>query len=150
MSKQLILCDCLGTQTIDRNLISDTCGVECSQVHSNLCGKESAAAAAAITTGEAVIACIQEHALFEELAEDLGVAAPQFVDIRDRAGWSENSSDTGPKMAALIADALRPQPQVRALDVVAEGLCLILGKPEIALRAAVQLSDTLSVTVLLA
>ncbi len=52
-------------------------------------------------------------------------------------------------MAALVSDALLENPGEKTVDVTSEGMCLILGSPEIALRAATQLCETLSVTVLL-
>ncbi len=87
--------------------------------------------------------------MFEELAEELGVDAPEFVDIRDRAGWSDEGENTGPKMAALVRDALLPRPAGKAVDVACEGLCLIIGSADVALPAAEQLCEMLGVTVLL-
>ena len=102
MPKQLILCDCLGSQTLDRDALSKASGLSCSNVHTNLCGAETAAAAAAIQAGDCVIACGQEVALFEELAADLQAPLPDFVDLRDRAGWSDEAAQAAPKMAALL------------------------------------------------
>lgn len=148
MPKHLILCDCLGSQAIDRETVSKATGLVCSRVHSALCTHEMARAAEAIREGDALIACMQESPRFTELAADLGCPAPGFVDIRDRAGWSDDR-DTAPKMAALVAEALLPAAPVKALDVVSAGTCLILGAPGPALAAAERLADTLAVTVLL-
>ena len=52
-----------------------------------------------------MIACQQEAHRFVALAEEMDASAPDFVDIRDRAGWTDDAGDTTPKMAALIADA---------------------------------------------
>jgi len=52
-------------------------------------------------------------------------------------------------MAALVSDALLDPAPAKAVDVVSQGMCLILGAPEIALPAALQLSEVLGVTVLL-
>ncbi|OYX42681.1 MAG: (4Fe-4S)-binding protein [Rhodobacterales bacterium 32-67-9] len=148
MPKHLILCDCLGSQTIAKDRVASATGLECPRVHNALCTRELAQAAEAIKAGDAVIACMQEAARFTELAADLGCPAPAFVDIRDRAGWSEDR-DTAPKMAALVAEALLPAAPVKSLDVVSEGSCLILGAPDVALAAAERLAETLAVTVLL-
>ena len=148
MPKHLILCDCLGSQAIDRDAVAKATGLSCPRVHTALCTREIDRAAAAITAGEALIACTQEAARFAELAADLDCPEPGFVDLRDRAGWSEDR-DTGPKMAALVAEALVPAAPVKSLDVVSEGLCLILGRPDVALAAAERLAGTLAVTVLL-
>ena len=53
-----------------------------------------------------IIACTQEAPLFSELAAEADTAA-SFVNIRESAGWSKDAKLAGPKMAALIAAALR-------------------------------------------
>lgn len=149
MPKALILCDCLGTQALDGAAIEGATGVSCSKVHTGLCMHETDALQEAIASGEAMIACAQEAPLFEELAEDLGVALPLTVDLRDRAGWSDAGAEAGPKMAALVADALLDVPATPAVDITSAGQCLVLGRANIALDAAAQLAEHLSVTVLL-
>ncbi|MDI3334876.1 4Fe-4S binding protein [Defluviimonas aestuarii] len=148
MPKHLILCDCLGSQTIDAETIGQATGLACSRVHTALCTREIAAAAEAIEVGDAVIACGQEAARFAELAADLGQPEPHCVDIRDRAGWSDDAA-AAPKMAALVAEALVPAPQAKSVDVISDGTCLIIGRGSVAFPAAEQLADTLAVTVLL-
>ncbi|MDB0007970.1 (4Fe-4S)-binding protein, partial [Planktomarina temperata] len=103
MTKTLILCDCLGSQSIDVDAISKATGLACSRVHNNLCGDEINLAAKGIEAGEVLIACQQERQKFEELSEELQADLPAFVDIRDRAGWGEGN--VTPKMAALAAEA---------------------------------------------
>ncbi len=147
---KLLLCDCLKSQSLNVEAIEKTTGIPCSKVYTELCRKEAASAAEALEAGPVVIACQQERDAFQELAEELGVADPIFVDIRDRAGWTADSASTAPKMAALIADALLPEPGARVVDVTSAGTCLILGDPETALDAAAMLCDSLSVTVLMA
>lgn len=149
MPKTLILCDCSKSQTIDTTPLNGVENIKCSRVHSALCTTQIGDAAKHIEAGDAIIACLQERATFEELADELGVSPPEFVDIRDRAGWSENAAETGPKMAALVSDAQLAGPPEKFMDVTSEGLCLILGAPDIALDAAKKLSEALSVTVLL-
>ncbi len=149
MHKTLILCDCSKSQTIDTTSLSGVENIKCSRVHSALCTTQIGDAAKYIEEGDAVIACLQERAIFEELADELGVLPPEFIDIRDRAGWSEKGAKTSPKMAALISDAQLDGPSEKSLDVISEGLCLIIGTPDVALNAAEKLSDALSVTVLL-
>ncbi|MCT8159249.1 4Fe-4S binding protein [Pseudoruegeria sp. SHC-113] len=149
MAKQLILCDCLGSQAIDGAAIGAASGLACSRVHSGLCGAQAEAAAALIAQGEAVIACQQERSFFEDLAAEIEAPTPLFVDLRDRAGWSDEGDSAAPKMAALAAEALIPPAGGKLLDVTSEGLCLILGPAERAFEAAAQLAGSLSVTVLL-
>ncbi|MEC8195735.1 MAG: 4Fe-4S binding protein, partial [Pseudomonadota bacterium] len=94
--------------------------------------------------------CTQEQPFFAELADELSLPEPTFVDLRDRAAWSDEGTKAGPKAAALLADGLRASPATKTFDIISEGLCLIVGPEEAALAAARQLKDFLSVTVLLA
>lgn len=149
LSNTLILCDCSRSQTIDAKALGKASGMVCSRVHTALCTSELGDAAAIFQKGEAVVACLQERQIFEELAEELGVEMPGFVDLRDRAGWSDEGSKATPKMAALVADSRLRAPAVKMLDIESDGQCLIIGPAAVALPAAAQLAETLSVTVLL-
>jgi len=145
----LLLCDCTGTMQVDAAAIEKGCGLACTKVHNFLCGDDAAHAANALETGDVIVACGQEAPAFFELAEDLGAADRLLcVDIRDRAGWSEDAS-AGPKMAALFADAQLSPPMVPTLDVVSEGICLIYGASEVVLPAASRIAETLAVTAIL-
>jgi ferredoxin len=146
MTKQLILCDCLGTQPIDRDGLQRTTGMKCSRVHTALCTTDLASAEAALRGGDAVIACGQEAERFVAMADDLGLPPPVCVDIRDRAGWSDETATA--KMAALLAEALIPRRGTKSLDVISGGSCLIIGRSGVALAAAGRLADVLAVTVL--
>ncbi|MEN8659455.1 4Fe-4S binding protein [Marivita sp.] len=148
MGIKLLLCDCLGSQTVDAAAIGDVTSLDPSKVYTNLCGTQTETAAKAIEAGDVMIACTQETAFFEMLAEELGVDAPGFVDIRDRAGWSDQGAKAGPKQAALAAEASLNLPVAKVVDVISEGTCLIVGAGEAAFAAAAQLCDTLAVTVL--
>lgn len=150
MNKRLILCDCLGSQQIDRAGLETATGLACSRVHKNLCGDEIAAAADAITAGDCIICCAQEQPRFEELATEIDGQAPEFLDLRDRAGWGGKGSPKLAKMSALIAEAMLPAATEKTTDVVSDGMCLIIGAAEHAYAAAEQLSGVLNVTVLLA
>ncbi len=148
MTKTLLICDCLGSQTIDPEAIN-TIGVTCSRLHTSLCQDQIGLAAEAMSKGEVMIACQQQARVFADLAEDIDAPIPDFVDIRDRAGWTDDNAATGPKMAALVAEAALPDATPKTIDVISEGTCLILGPSETAFAAAEKLADILSVTVLL-
>lgn len=149
MVKSLILCDCLGSQALDVDKISGVAGVTCSKVHTALCTRQIESAAQAIASGDAIIACQQERATFEDLAEELGVEAPGFLDLRDRAGWSDQAATAGPKMTALAAEALLPSADGKTVDVISEGISLLAGAADVVLPVAEKLKDILSLTVLL-
>ncbi len=148
MAQRLILCDCLGTQKLDTRALSTVEGLKIGRVHHALCTEEQPTAAAEIARGDCIIACAQECARFEEMAAEADVAPPPCIDLRDRAGWSREGADAGPKMAALLADALLQKPPVRLFDIVSGGHCLILGRADLALDAARRLAGSLAVSVL--
>ncbi|MEO1919685.1 MAG: 4Fe-4S binding protein [Paracoccaceae bacterium] len=149
MSNTLILCDCSSSQKIDTKKLSKVSGLKCSRVHTALCTAELGDAAALIKAGDVTIACLQERQIFEELAEDLGIPSPDFIDLRDRAGWSDEGDKSGPKMAALMVESRLSAPACKLMDIPSFGQCLILGPEALALDAAAQLGETLNVTVLL-
>ncbi len=149
MPKHLILCDCSATQTLDPEGLATATGLTCSRLHSALCTDEIESATKAMASGDAIICCAQERRIFEELALDLEVESPAFLDLRDRAGWSDDPAPKLPKMAALLAEASLPIPPEKTLDVISEGLCLIIGASDVVLPAAEKLAPLLGVTVLL-
>ena len=146
MTKKLLLCDCLNSQAVEPDLIDSHSQLTCSKVYSSLCTDQIDAAAREIADGDVIVACQQERTRFEELANELEVELAGFVDLRDRAGWSDG--DPSPKMAALAAEAALQLPVGKSVDVVSEGTCLIIGGAE-AVKAAEDLCETLAVTVLL-
>lgn len=149
MSKKVLLCDCLGSQRIDRKKIEDVTGYDTTSVLTEACGNQVEAAANVIAGDNVIVACQQQARLFTQLAEEIGAPEPQFVDIRDRAGWTEDREDPSPKAAALLAEAGLPAAAEKTVDVVSNGSCLILGDHDAAQRAAVDLSGVLAVTLML-
>lgn len=150
MKRTLLLCDCAASQTLDRDAIAQATGMTCPKVATGLCGPDLEKTVAALEAGsDVVIACGQERGLFTQLAEELEVDAPLCVDIRDRAGWSDEGRDAAPKMAALFADALRDEAQAPSIDITSFGTCIVIGKSNVALPAAAALADDLGVTCLL-
>ena len=121
MSKTLLVCDCLGSQSVDSAALEAATGKTCGRCYSSLCTDQIDIAAKAIAQGDVMIACQQEAHRFVALAEDLYAKAPAFVDIRDRAGWTDDAANVTPKMAALIAEAALTPPTQKAFDVVSEG-----------------------------
>ncbi|MBC7905746.1 MAG: 4Fe-4S binding protein [Rhodospirillaceae bacterium] len=148
--KQVLVCSCEGTMPVDSKAIAAALGAEVPQVFHQLCRAQLAAYGEALASGEPlIVACRQEAPLFAELADEAGRDTPTFVDIRDRAGWSETAAKAAPKMAALIAEAalaLEPTPVV---TLASAGRILVLGKDDVALEAARRLADERAVQVLL-
>ena len=106
---------------------------------------------AAIAGAEPIIVgCTQEAPLFSEIAGEQENGAPlTFVNVRETAGWSDQAGKAGPKMAALIAAAAEPVPDVPLVSLSSEGVTLIYGRDERAIEAAKLLADHLDVTVLI-
>lgn len=99
---------------------------------------------------EVTVACTQEAPLFTEVAEDIGYDGTlRFVNIRETAGWSEDSHDATPKMAALLAMGELEATPFDVVSMESNGIALILGRDQAALDLAESLSDTLDITVLL-
>ncbi|WP_353475633.1 4Fe-4S binding protein (plasmid) [Salipiger sp. H15] len=149
MTKTLITCDCMGTQSIEAEALAKATGFEVTPPCKALCTAQIERAAKGLTQGNVVLCCTQESRTFEALAEELGVEPAPLLDLRDRAGWSADRASKLPKMSALAAEAMLPAAPEKTLDVVSEGLCLVLGAPDVALEAAQQLAPHLGVTVLL-
>ena len=122
MVKTLVTCDCMGSQTIDAEALANATGLEVPKPCTALCTRQVETAAKAIATEDAILCCTQESRTFEALAEELDLPAPALLDIRDRAGWSDDPAPKSPKMAALVAEALLPAAPEKAMDVVSEGL----------------------------
>lgn len=116
-----------------------------------LCGAQLDRFLAAL--GEArpiTVACTAQAPLFGQEAAEAGFAHDlSFVNIRETAGWSAEARAAGPKMAALLAAAAVPMPPTPLVPLKSEGIALILGRDEVALKAAERLAATLDVTVLL-
>ena len=72
-----------------------------------------------------------------------------MVNIRETAGWSGEAAQAGPKMAALLAVAAEPSPDVSYVNLTSDGVVLIYGCDERAIEAAELLKDHLDITVLI-
>jgi ferredoxin len=146
MTRKLVLCDCLGSQSVNAESIAEACGLSCSKVYTSLCMDQLDAAAKEIAQGDVIIACQQERQRFDELALDLEHEVSGYVDLRDRAGWG--IGDSTAKMAALAAEGVLAIPVGKSVDIISEGTCLIIGG-NAGIEAAQQLCETLAVTLLL-
>ncbi|SON55290.1 formate hydrogenlyase complex iron-sulfur subunit [Hartmannibacter diazotrophicus] len=148
--RRLMLCNCEKSMRIDGQTIARQLGLDDLPVHSQLCRSQVDRYEAALADGEELlVACTQESPLFAEIAEEKGLGAPAFVNIRERAGWTADESPLAPKIAALIAAANAPVRPARLRTIESDGLCLVVGAGQAALDAAALLNRTLSVTLLL-
>jgi ferredoxin len=149
-SGRILICSCDGTVPLGTEAIR--CGCHSEPVTATqLCGAElDRFRAIAAQDGPVTVACTQEAALFSDIAAQTGrVGSVQFANIRETAGWSSEGAHAGPKMAALLAAAAEPAPDVPFVKLESGGVILICGRDETALEAGKLLKDHLDVTVLI-
>jgi ferredoxin len=141
---------------LDGAALSAACNAACNAegtatVHSQLCRAQVERFETRLAAGESLlVACTQEAPLFGEIAaEKTPDADLAFTNIRERAGWSDEAAQAGPKIAALLAEAALPTPPTGTVLMKSDGMCLVYGTDERAIEAARSLSSRLDVTVLL-
>ena len=156
--QEVLVCDCGATMDIDGAKLEKACSAAggCT-VATSLCRDQIdryEAALEATDGASLIVACTQETSVFSSVAEDLGKPVPDFVNIRELAGWSEDSG-TLPKMAALLRMAAEPDSPARSLTLASTGRCLIYADGargngvEAAMELAGALKDSLGVTVMI-
>ncbi|MCX7142164.1 MAG: 4Fe-4S binding protein [Proteobacteria bacterium] len=149
--KTIKLCDCNGTIAIDAKALAGALKLGAvPAIHTELCRREVGAFQEALQSGDCLVACTQEAPLFAELAGQGGAThALEFVNIRELAGWSKESRQATPKIAALIALAQLPEPEpLASVGYDSGGQLLIVGPAEVAVQWAERLKDSLEVNVL--
>lgn len=149
-TQRLLICNCEGTMPLDIKALSKARN-ENLVCNTQLCRAQLDNVREALKDDvPLLIACTQEAPLFEEIAAEAGRAgAISYVDIRERAGWSEQAGRSGPKIAALLAEAALEVPDTPATTMESEGVVLVYGGDETALAAARQLAGRMDVTCVL-
>ena len=144
---KILICSCEDTMPLDGSAVQRGCrGAEVLTAR-QLCRAElENFRAAAESGGPLVVGCTQEAPLFSEIAGD---AAVTYANIRETAGWSKDGTAAGPKMAALLAAAAEPAPELSFVNLTSDGVILIYGRDEQAIEAGNLLKDHLDVTVLI-
>ena len=148
---KLLLCDCEGSVETDQAGVCGACSFAGeASFHTSLCRTEMGTVAEALAQGDLIVACAQEAARFDEIAEETETdSALATVDVRDRALWSDEGAQAAPKVAALLAEQAWHGRVTGSIDLESEGVCLVYGPGEVAMAAADALSETLTVTVML-
>jgi ferredoxin len=153
-----LICNCNRTMPLDRRALSEalpTAQIP-TQLHQTLCRREAPEFQRAAKSGDdLLVACTQEAWLFLELNEQT-VGAPsvaerpiRFVNIREAGGWSKDAAQATPKIAALIAAAMLPDPEpVPTVTYKSAGRCLVIGDASAAERAATRLGAGLQTSLL--
>ena len=146
------LCNCNQTMALDTKALALALKLDAPPaIHTELCRREVAAFSEALKGGDCLVACTQEAPLFAELAEQGGAKHElKFVNIRETAGWSKESKQATPKIAALLALAGLPEPEpVPGVSYRSDGQLLITGPADVALQWAERLKERLEVNVLM-
>lgn len=146
----LLLCRCDGSMSVEPESARIAAGARKVRTVNNLCTADLEVAAEALgADGQTVVACGQMARLFADLAGELGAEERLVcIDIRDRAGWTA-SREAHAKQAALLAEGLLARPPTPVKDVESAGVCLVLGRDDVAVEAARRLAGKLAVTCLL-
>jgi ferredoxin len=150
--QHILLCSCEDTMPLDAEAMRRGCPSAKLTTGRQFCRAELERFRRAMGAEETlIVGCTQEQPLFAEVAAEAGARADiRFVNVREQAGWSRESADTGPKIAALIAAAAETVPEFPLVTLESEGVALIYGRDERAVEAAELLKDHLDVTVLIA
>ncbi len=129
--KRVLICDCESSMPLDAGKLTAACqavgGEGEFELNTQLCRAQLGNFQQAIL-GQApvLVACTQEAPLFTELAaEDNPEVALGFVNIRERAGWSERAAEATPKIAALLAEAALDFEPSRSLVLKCGGICMV-------------------------
>src|SRR5712692_2758480 len=145
--QNVFICSCEDTTPLDADAVRRGCRGANVSTARQLCRAELERFRTAAASGEPLtVGCTQEAPLFSESVEGADV---KYVNIRETAGWSKEAKAPGPKMAALIAAAQEPAPEIPFVSLVSEGVILVYGRDQQAIEAANLLKDHLDVTVLI-
>src|SRR5439155_5082986 len=128
--RRFLLCSCEGTVPLDAESARRACRASDVSTAHQLCRaeldrfREAVAAGAPLTVG-----CTQEAPLFDEIATEIVGASADicYANIRETAGWSRDAPQAAPKMAALLAMAAEPLPDIPYVSLKSEGTLLVYG-----------------------
>ncbi|MDA0306388.1 MAG: 4Fe-4S binding protein [Proteobacteria bacterium] len=158
-NKEVLVCNCEGTMDIDGKALAKACAPnttpEALNVASHLCRTQiEEFQRLAGSNDQLLVACTQEAPVFLETLDEINTNGPdiRFTNIREKAGWSKDSTKKSPataKMAALLAEAALDIEGTTSVNMISKGVLLILGKDEAAIDAARKVANRLDVTVLL-
>jgi len=149
--QKILVCSCDDSMALDGEALRRACRGADVQTATQLCRAEAERFRKIAAEGGAVtVACTQEAPLFSEIAEEAGhKGSLTFTNIRETAGWSTDGVKAGPKIAALLAAAAEPVPDIPYVALRSDGVILIYGRDEQAVETARLLKDHLDVTVLI-
>src|SRR5260370_25267042 len=135
--RTLLVCSCEDTMPLDVRALERGCRGADIVSGRQFCRAELERFRALAASGAPItIGCTQEAPLFREAAAESG-SDVNFVNIRESAGWSAEAAKAGPKMAALVAAAAIPMPDVPFIQIESLGVALVYGRDEPAVEASI-------------
>ncbi|MGI9380697.1 MAG: 4Fe-4S dicluster domain-containing protein, partial [Methyloligellaceae bacterium] len=148
---RFLICNCENTMNLEASKLEAVLDLDKDfRLYTNLCRTQIEDYQSALQSEHGLcVGCTQESPLFREIALEEERSPPEFVNIRERAGWTKQKGDIHPKIAALLAEAQVPHHPTGLVDVHSEGICLVYGHGQLALDVANQIADRLSVSVIL-
>jgi ferredoxin len=147
--RQIVVCSCEDTMPLDIDTLRRACPDADLTSGRQFCRSElDRFRKLAAGQDPIIVACTQEAPLFSEIGETSD-ATIGFVNIRENAGWAKDATKAAPKMAALLAAAAEPLPDIAFVTFDSQGIVLIYGTDEKAIEAADLLKDYLDVTVMI-
>src|SRR6202011_4879221 len=139
--RTLLICSCEDTMPLAAAACERGCRGADIVSGRQLCRAELARVRSLMASGAPItIGCMQEAPLFREIAAESG-SDVSFANIRESAGWSAEAAKAGPKMAALVAAAAVPMPDVPFIQLESAGVALIYGRDERAIEASSMLKE---------
>ena len=150
-SFRVLICDCEGTNRLDRSALERAAGTAADFTGTQLCRRQLGEVEARFADGgPLLIGCTQEAPLFLEAAEEAGFSGElRFANLREKAGWSLEGKRAGAKMGALLAEVLHPVGGPGTVTMRSEGSVLVLGLDDVAVDAAKRLGQRMDVVLVL-
>ena len=147
----VFLCSCEDTMKVDAGAVRRGCRDTKVEIARQLCRAELERFREGLASGAPmIVGCTQESPLFSEVNADSNTHTKlSFVNLRETAGWSSQANEAGPKIAALIAAAAEPTPEIPMVTLSSEGAIMIYGRDVQAIEAADLLKEHLDVTVMI-
>jgi len=148
---RILVCDCEGSNALDRSAMESAIGKPLDLCGTQLCRRQLPEFEARLKgTQPLIIGCTQEAPLFMESINDAGFDGDvRFVNIREKAGWSQDAGRASAKMSALIAEAMLNIDGPGTVTMTSAGAVLIIGRDDVAVDAATRLGQRMDATLLL-
>ena len=126
--RNILICSCEDTMPLDAGAVRRGCRGATVTTARQLCRAEldNSARLPPERARRSSVGCTQEAPLFAEVPPSESGADISFVNIRETAGWSADAAEAGPKMAALLAAAAEPVPDISFVSFTSEGVVLDL------------------------